>query len=80
MEKVDYHNNRKNVFNNSGTLEKKPVRYSQGKLLELGMYDVQIEIKSSENFIVSGKPITKDVLKTLIVLKSSIISVEVVKQ
>jgi small nuclear ribonucleoprotein (snRNP)-like protein len=49
----------------------------QGKLLELGMYDVQIEIKSSENFIVSGKPITKDVLKTLIVLKSAIISVEV---
>jgi len=103
MEKVDYHNNRKNVFNNSGTLEKKPQRYGQdsfvkelcgktiqieltngkilkGKLLELGMFDVRIEVKSVENFIVSGQTLTKDVNKNLIVMKSSIISVEVVKQ
>jgi len=52
----------------------------KGKLLELGMFDVMIELKSTENYIVSGKPMVRDVNKNLIVMKSSIISVEVVKQ
>jgi len=49
-----------------------------GKLLDLGMYDVMIELKSTQNYIVSDKTLTKDVNKNLIVMKSAIISVEVV--
>jgi len=52
----------------------------RGKLLELGMFDVMIELKSVENFIVSGQTLTKDVVKNLIILKSAILTVEVVKQ
>jgi len=51
-----------------------------GKLIQLGMFDILIEIKSTENYIVSGKPMVRDVIKNLIILKSAIISVEVVKQ
>jgi len=102
---MNYNNNEKKVFNNSGTKDfrtqdRKPLRYSQdsftrelinktimielvngkilsGKLLDVGMYDVRIEVKSSENFVVSGKPITKDIIKNLIVMKSAICTVEV---
>jgi len=49
----------------------------KGKLLELGMFDVLIEIKSTENFVVSGQTLSKDVTKNLIVMKSSICTVEV---
>jgi len=49
----------------------------QGKLLQLGMYDILIEVRTAENFIVSGKPMVKDVIKNLIVMKSAILIVEV---
>ena len=51
----------------------------QGRLLQLGMYDVQIELKSIENFMVSGQTLTKDVTKNLIILKSAICTVEVMQ-
>jgi len=67
----------KELINKTLTIELVNGKILSGKLLQLGMFDILIEIKSTENYIVSGKTLTKDVLKTLIVLKSSIISVEV---
>jgi len=116
MEKVGNYSKKENVFNHyakdssrpqgikdSGTPEKKPMRYSQdsftreligkilnielvngkilqGKLLDLGMFDILIELKSEETVNISGKPMIRDVVKNLIILKSAILTVEVVKQ
>jgi len=49
----------------------------KGKLLNLGMFDVLIELKSEETVNISGKPMVRDVLKNLIILKSAILTVEV---
>jgi len=51
-----------------------------GKLLEVGMFDILIEIQSKETVNIAGKQMTKDVIKSLIILKSAILTVEVVKQ
>jgi len=52
----------------------------QGRLLQLGMFDVLIELKSKETVNISGKPMIKDTTKSLIILKSAILTVEVMKQ
>jgi len=67
----------KELINKTITIELVNGKILQGRLLQLGMYDVLIEIKSTENYIVSGKTLTKGVTKNLIILKSSICTVEV---
>jgi len=67
----------KELIGKTITIELVNGKILKGKLLNLGMYDVLIEVKSVENFIVSGQTLSKDVNKNLIVMKSSIISVEV---
>jgi small nuclear ribonucleoprotein (snRNP)-like protein len=48
-----------------------------GKLVDLGMFDILLELKSTESFNVSGKTMSRDVVRRIIILKSAIISVEV---
>jgi len=67
----------KQLIGKNVTIELVNGKILSGKLLQLGMYDVLIEVKSVENFIVSGQTLTKDVTRNLIVLKSAISTAEV---
>jgi len=70
----------KELIQKNVTIELTNGKILTGKLLQLGMFDILIEVKSTENYIVSGKTLNKDTTKSLIVLKSAILTVEVVKQ
>ena len=49
-----------------------------GILRQLGMYDILMEIKTTETINASGKEITRDTTKNRIFMKSNIVWIEVV--
>lgn len=49
----------------------------EGTLKELGMYDVLLEIKTTEKLTISGNEMTREATKQRIFMKSAIIWVEV---
>ena len=50
----------------------------KGKLLQVGMYDILIEITRNKELTIQNTKIYKPVISQIIVLKSAIITVEVI--
>ncbi len=48
-----------------------------GKLLELGVYDIVVQINVDQEVEISGKKVVKSVQKNIILMKAPILSVEV---
>jgi small nuclear ribonucleoprotein (snRNP)-like protein len=69
----------KELINKTLTIELVNGKILTGKLLQLGMFDILIELKSVETVNIAGKPMLRDVIKNLIILKSSILTVEVMQ-
>lgn len=49
-----------------------------GKLIEIGMYDILIEVRKTEEILISGSKMMKEINSKVIVLKSAIMTVEVI--
>ena len=51
--------------------------YAEGILKQVGMFDVLVEVKATQNIVVDGKNLSRDAVKSIIYLKQHIVCVEV---
>ena len=51
---------------------------AEGILKQVGMFDVLVEVKSTQNITIDGKNLSRDAVKSIIYLKQHIVCVEVI--
>ena len=51
--------------------------YAEGILRQLGMFDILVEVKATQNIVVDGKNLSRETVKSIIFLKQHIVCVEV---
>lgn len=49
----------------------------EGTLKQVGMFDILVEVKTTQNIMVDGKNLSREAVKSIIYLKQHIICVEV---
>ena len=50
---------------------------AEGTLKQVGMFDILVEVKSTQNITIDGKSLSRDAVKSIIYLKQHIVCVEV---
>ena len=50
---------------------------AEGFLKQVGMFDILVEVKATQNIVVDGKSLSREAVKLIIYLKQHIVSVEV---
>ena len=51
--------------------------YAEGTLKQVGMFDILLEVKVTQNITIDGKSLSRESVKSIIYLKQHIVSVEV---
>ena len=49
----------------------------EGTLTQVGMFDILLEVKATQNITIDGKNLSRETVKSIIYLKQHIVSVEV---
>ena len=50
---------------------------AEGFLKQVGMFDILVEVKATQNIVVDGKNLSREAVKSIIYLKQHIVCVEV---
>ena len=51
---------------------------AEGTLKQVGMFDILVEVKTTQNIVVDGKSLSREAVKSIIYLKQHIVCVEVI--